>query len=149
MERVCDAGGQFLLIMCDHHHGLVLAAAESLYDSPYQQPSWLIEPMQGLVQNEQFGVFHEGTCQQAKPLFAAAKLEKRLVGQILDTEHAHPATAHFHLFGTGTSIKPHRIMQSAGHDIYGRHVAHIAPVHLGTHISYVVLNLPDAFARTS
>lgn len=72
VKGVCDAGWQFLLIMGYHHHRLVFAAAESLYDGSHQQASWFVQPMQRFVQDKQFGVFHKGTCQEAKPLLAAA-----------------------------------------------------------------------------
>ena len=68
---------------------------------------------------------------------------------MIDAEHAHPSVAYLLLLWPWLGVESHRIMQSAGYYMDGRHVAHIAPVHLGTHISYVVLYLPDAFARTS
>ena len=75
-----DAIGEFLFVVGDKNERLVRALAELFDDLADEASVAVVEAMKGFVEDEQFWVFHEGAGKEAKPLFAAAELQERLVG---------------------------------------------------------------------
>ena len=75
-QSVCNTGGQFFLIMCDDDECLVRATAEVQDYLTYEAAVAVVETVERFVENEEFGVFDEGTCQQAESLLSAAELEE-------------------------------------------------------------------------
>lgn len=141
-----DAGGQFLFVVGDHDERLVGALAESFDDVLHQLTVFVVEAVQGLVEDEQLWVFDEGTGNEHEALLAAGQLQKRAVGQLFDAEDAHPRAALFQLVGCGTDVKPYGVLESAGDDADGGDVTMIGTGELWRHIADVTLDVPDADA---
>ena len=108
-----------------------------------------VEAVEGLVEDEQFGVLDKGSGQEAEALLAAAQAQKGVVRQMVDTEDAHPAETGVALLGTRTYVETHGVAQPAGHDVDGREVLHVGAVHLGAYVADVSLYLPDTLARAA
>ena len=58
-----DARGQFFFVMRDHNKCFSRTKTELFYDLPDKFPISDIKAMKRFVENEEFGVFHESTCQ--------------------------------------------------------------------------------------
>lgn len=65
-----DVGGEFLFVVRDHDERLVGTAAEGVDDIAHEVAAIGVEAMQGFVEDEQRRILDEGTCQEAKTLFA-------------------------------------------------------------------------------
>ena len=110
MEAVRDAVGKFFLIMRDKDECLVRTKAELLDNLTDKASVAVVETVKGFVEDEQFGVFDEGTGQKAEPLLAAAQLQERAVGKFFYAEDTHPVETCLPLFWTRSDIKSHRIV---------------------------------------
>ena len=60
-EVVGDAGGELLLVVRDHDHRLVRASAEGFDDGLDKRSMTEVEAVEGLVEDEQFGVLDKGS----------------------------------------------------------------------------------------
>ena len=56
---------ELFLVVGDHNECLVLTLAEGVDDVLHFGSVGQVESVQGLVKDEQFGVFDKGTCQEA------------------------------------------------------------------------------------
>ena len=90
-QVMVDARRQFLFVVRHHDKRFVRALAESFDDGLHVGTAGIVETMQGLVEDEQFGVLDEGSCQQAEALLSAAEAQECAFGQRLDAKDAHPA----------------------------------------------------------
>ena len=102
--------------------------------------------MQGLVENQQVGVFDEGACHEHHALLAAGEVEEGAVGQLVDAEEAHPPEALLALVGGGAHVEAYGVLESAGYDMQGGQVTVVAAMHLGRDVAYASLDVPDAHA---
>lgn len=88
-----DTFRQFLLIVGDHDESLVGALAEGLYDVLDEAAVVEVETVEGLIEDEEVGVFDEGTGEEYEALLAAGELEEGAVGEVTDAEDVHPEEA--------------------------------------------------------
>ena len=105
-----NARGQFLLVVRDHNEGFVRTQAELLDYLANEAAISVVETVQRFVEDEQFGVFHECTSQEAESLLAAAQLQERSVSKFLYAEDTHPVETCLPLFWTRPDLKSHRIV---------------------------------------
>ena len=56
-----DARGQLLNIVCHHDEGLVLTLHECVDDIFHEHAVVVVETVERLVEDQQFGIFDEGT----------------------------------------------------------------------------------------
>jgi len=70
VELVVDAGGPLFAVVADEDERLVRAGAEGLDKTENKTATAVVETVQGLVENQQVGVFDEGTGYEHQTLFA-------------------------------------------------------------------------------
>lgn len=141
-----NAGRQFLSIVSNHDECFVWPLAKRLNDVENQAAVIVVETMERLVENEQFGILDESPAHQHQPLLAAAELQERAFGQLPDAEKAHPPAALLLLLAIGMDIEPYGVLKSAGHYVDGREVTQVGTVHLWRNVAYMAFDFPDAFA---
>ena len=88
-----DAVGQFLLVVGHHNERFVLSVAEGLDYLFHALAVGLVEAVQGFVEDEQFGVLHQGSGKEHKALLAAGELEEACGGKVADAKYLHPEEA--------------------------------------------------------
>ena len=115
---ICNISWSFLLIVGHHDEGFSASLAERLYDVFHHTAVYVVESVKGLVEDKQFGVFHEGSRQQHKSLFATRELQKGALCQISDTEDIKPPSTFFIVALIGHSIQADGVHQSAGYYPY-------------------------------
>ena len=76
IDFVVDAGGAFFFVVADEDERLVGTLTEGLDDVFHQAAVHIVESVERFVENQQFGVLHEGACQEHQPLFAARHVEE-------------------------------------------------------------------------
>ena len=135
--------------MSHHDDGLVETAAECLDDIFDKATVAVVETMERFVEDKQLGILDEGPRHKHQSLLATRQSEERGVLLALKTEDFHPQTADVILALVGLGIQADGVLQSACHNPYGGNVAVIGTVHLGRHISDVLLDVPDALARAA
>ena len=116
--------------MSHHHHGFVATLTERLDDVLGQSAVPEIQAVQGLVQNQQLGVFHKGPCQQHQSLLTTRQLQKLSLSQMSDAKDVKPPTAFLVVLFVGDSIQSDGVHQTTGYDADGRQVALVGPMHL-------------------
>ena len=79
LEMMGDAIRQFFLIVCHEDQRLVGTLTEKLDNLSYKLPIFVVEAVKRLIKNQQFWIFHKGTCQETQSLLTAAKLQERTV----------------------------------------------------------------------
>ena len=62
-QAVGDITGELLLVMTDEDHRFVVPPTEGLDDILHQLTVTVIQPVEGLVEDQQVGILHKGTCQ--------------------------------------------------------------------------------------
>ena len=108
---------KLFLIMSNHNHCLISAFAECFYNILHQSAIFQIKAMKRLVKYEQCRVFDKGTSQKNKPLFTAAKFQKRGVGQMSYAKDIHPELAYGSLLRLRLAVQARHIAESACHDV--------------------------------
>ncbi len=80
---VCSSGRccgrcswKLFLIVGNHNHRLVLSLAECLDDILHQAAVSVVKTMKRLVEDEELGILHEGTCQKYQALLATDNFRK-------------------------------------------------------------------------
>ena len=144
-----DAGRLLIVVVRDHDEGDVGIGTIVLDDGCGTQAPFVVETVEGFVEDEEVGRFDESSRQEAEALFAAAHVQEHPVGQMLNAENAHPGEAGLPLLGPWTYIQPYTIVQPTGYDIYGRQVALVGSVHLRADISDMAFDVPNALARST
>ena len=76
IDFVVDAGGSFFFVVADEDERLVGTLTEGLDDVFHQAAVHVVKSVERFVENQQFGVFYEGTCQEHQSLLAARHLEE-------------------------------------------------------------------------
>ena len=134
--------------MCYHNHRLIFTFAEG-FDHLFDPTTIVsIQSMKRLVQNQQFRIFDESTCQQSQTLLPTGKLQERFVFQVGNAEYIHPPLTYSHLLRLGTFVQSDTVVQSAGYDFNSRQVFEISTMHLRTYISDVFLDFPNTFSSS-
>ena len=132
-----------------HDKRLVLAFAESVNDIFHQSAVAVVEPVERLIKDKQLGVFHKCPCQKHQALLAVRHLQEAGLGLVAHAENIHPEEATRGLLLVGLHVEAHCVAQSACHNLQGFYVAVISSVHLGRHIAYVLLYVPDALSASA
>ena len=144
-----NAGRELALKVADHHQRLVGTDTEGIDDALHLATVERIQSVQRLIEYQQLGVFHKCPGQQYQALFAITNPQEQTVGQVRYAKGFHPLQTNFPLFGFGLDIQSDGVVQATGHNINGGQVLRIGTMHLRTYITYVLLDVPDAFARAS
>ena len=144
-----DAVGKLFLIVRDHDERLVRTLAELTDNLTDKTAIAVVEPMQGFVEDEEFGVFDESPGQEAEALLTAAEAKERCVGHLFDAEDMHPSQAGSSPLWTRTDIESDGVTQSAGYHVDGWNVFKVCSMHFGADVTDVSLYLPDALARAT
>ena len=132
--------------MSDHDERFVVPTAEG-FDNLLDASAVIgVQPVQGLVQNQQLRVLDKGACQECQALLAARQLQERLVFEGRNSKNIHPPLAHGHLAGLRPLVQADAVVQATGHNLYGGQVLQVGPVHLGADVAYVFLDFPNALA---
>lgn len=129
--------------MCDHDESLVGSLAEMGYDVAHKVASVGIETMEGLVEDEQGGIFDKGARQEAESLLTAGEGEEHAVAQVFDAENAHPEETGVDLLGSWALVEADGIVKAGGDDVDGGAVLLVGTVELGADETDVLLDLPD------
>ena len=146
---MCDARGQFLGIVCHHDECLLGALTPCIDNLAYHLTTLGVEPVQGLIEDEQFGIFDKGTGQKHQSLLARREFHEGALCQLLDAKHAHPLLANADMLGPWAHIESDAIVQTRGHNLYRGQVLEVGAVHLGRHIAYAAFDIPDALSRST
>ena len=149
MQGVGDAFRKLFLIVRHHNHRLPRPVAIAPDDLLHLHTVVRVQSMQRLVQYQQVGFLNKSPCQKHQALLSAGKLEEATVLQRTDAEGDHPSFANLLIFRTRTHVEPHGIVQSACHNVDGRQVLQVCPMHFGTYITNVLLDFPNAFTGSS
>ena len=135
--------------MGNHNHGLVVSTAECFYYIFHQTAVVQVKSVKRFVEYQKLRVFHESTCQKYKSLLAARQLQETPVCQLLYSEYIHPEQTHFPILFFRTLVETDRIVKSACHNIYGRNVLQISPVHLWADVADMLLDFPYTLAAAA
>ena len=135
--------------MGHHDEGFSASLAKRLYDVFHHTAVYVVESVKGLVEDKQFGVFHEGSRQQHKSLFATRELKERTLLETFQSEDVHPETTDVVVALVGFHVQSYAVLQSACYDAYRGQVLSVGAVHLRRYVAYVFLYVPDAFSRAS
>ena len=146
VQLVVDARGPLFAVVTDEDEGLVGTTAEGLDEAEDEVAAAVVKAVERLVEDEKVGVFDKGTGHEHQALFATRHTEEGTVGQMVDTEESHPPETLLALLGRGTDVETDGVLEAAGHDMEGGEVAVVAAVHLGRHVAYAPLDVPDAHA---
>lgn len=104
-----DARGQLLLIVGHHDEGLVLTLHECVDDVLDEHTVVVVEAMERLVENQQFGVFDEGARKQHEALLTAGELEEGRVLLAFKPEDVEPETAGLIFFSRRFGVKTYGV----------------------------------------
>ena len=70
IEFMVNAGGTFFFIVTDEDERLIASLTEGVDDVLDKMSVDIVKAMKRLVENEQFRVFHKGSCNEYHSLFA-------------------------------------------------------------------------------
>ena len=101
VKFVGDAGGIFGGEVADEDEGFVGTTDEGFDDAFGHFGTRGVEAVEGLVKDEEFGVFDEGAGEQAEALLAAGEFEEGALGDVSDAENFHPFVTEGHLLRGG------------------------------------------------
>ena len=80
VEGMVDAGGEFFLIVGDEDKGNGWILTVFIYQALYHAAIVEVETMEGFVENQQVGLFHESTGEKYQALLATRHLQELTIG---------------------------------------------------------------------